>query len=69
MGRLWKWLQERFWISADEMGGGYKFFWMGCEKGIHGAGLLVADRWIEKCCMSVGWSERIMVLIVESDCG
>ena len=28
--------------------GEYKFFWMGCAKGIHGVGLLVADRWIDK---------------------
>ena len=27
--------------------GEYKFFWMGCSKGIHGVGLLVAERGIE----------------------
>ena len=26
----------------------YKFFWMGWAKGIHGVGLPVAERWIEK---------------------
>ena len=25
-----------------------QFFWMVCVRGIHGVGLLVADRWIEK---------------------
>ena len=38
-------LQETGWKSegARKMGE-YKFFWMGCAKGIHGVGLLVADR-------------------------
>ena len=24
------------------------FFWMGCSRGNHGVGMLVAERWIEK---------------------
>ena len=42
-------LQETGWKGegAEKMGE-YKFFWMGCAKGIHGVGLLVAEGWIEK---------------------
>ena len=25
----------------------YKFYWMGCEEGVSGVGVLVAERWIE----------------------
>ena len=39
----------------------FKFFWMGCERGIHGVGLLVADKWIEKV---LDVSERFMVMRV-----
>ena len=41
--------------------GEYKFFWMGCERGIHGVGLLVAERWIEKVLDVEHVSERLMV--------
>ena len=44
--------------------GEYKFFWMGCSKRIHGVGLLVADRWIEKVLEVRCVSERLMVVRV-----
>ena len=28
--------------------GAYKLFWVGYERGIHGVGVLVAEKWIEK---------------------
>ena len=37
---------------------------MGCEKGIHGVGMLVADRWIEKVLDVKRVSERLMVVRV-----
>ena len=38
-------LQETGWKGEGARKlGEYKFFWMGCSKGIHGVGLLVADR-------------------------
>ena len=37
---------------------------MGCEKGIHGVGMLVADRWIEKVLDVKRVSERFMVVRV-----
>ena len=37
---------------------------MGCSKGIHGVGLLVADRWIEKVLEVRRVSERLMVVRV-----
>ena len=40
----------------------YKLFWMSCEKGIHGVGMLVADRWIEKVLDVKRVSERLMVV-------
>ena len=44
--------------------GEYKLFWLGCERGIHGVGLLVADRWIEKVLDVKHVSERLMVMRV-----
>ena len=44
--------------------GAYKLFWMGCEKGIHGVGMLVADRWIEKVLDVKRVSERFVRVIV-----
>ena len=42
-------LQETGWRGEGARRlGEYKFFWMGCERVIHGVGLLVADRWVEK---------------------
>ena len=37
---------------------------MGCEKGIYGVGMLVADRWIEKVLDVKRVSERLMVVRV-----
>jgi hypothetical protein len=37
---------------------------MGCEKGIHGVGMLVPDRWIEKVLDVERVSERLMVVKV-----
>ena len=44
--------------------GEYKFFWMGCAKGIHGVGLLVADRGIEKVLEVKRVNGRLMVMRV-----
>ena len=49
--------------SARKMGA-YKLFWMGFEKGIHGIGMLVADKWIEKVLDVKCVSERLMVVRV-----
>ena len=58
-------LQETRWRGegARKMGA-FKLFWMGCEKGIHGVGMLVADRWIEKVLDVKRVSERLMVVRV-----
>ena len=42
----------------------YKLFWMGCKNGIHGVGMLVANRWIEKVLEVKRVSERLMVVRV-----
>ena len=54
-------LQETEWKGegARKLG---KFFWMGCSRGIHGVGLLVADRWIENVLEVKHVSERLMVV-------
>ena len=58
-------LQETGWKGEGARSfGGYKFFWMGCEKGIHGVGMLVADRWVEKVLEVRRMSERLFVLRV-----
>ena len=42
-------LKETRWRGEGaRMLGPYKLFRMGCDKGIHGVGMLVPDRWIEK---------------------
>ena len=58
-------LQETRWRGegARRMGA-YKLFWRGGEKGIHGVGMLVADRWIEKVQEVKCVSERVMVVRV-----
>ena len=58
-------LQETRWRGegARKMGA-YKLFWMVCEKGIHGVGMLVANRWIEKVLDVKRVSERLMVVRV-----
>ena len=58
-------LQETRWRGEGARRlGAYKLFWMGCEKGIHGVGVLVADRWIEKVLDVKRVSERLMVVRV-----
>ena len=58
-------LQETRWRGEHARKiGTYKLFWMGCEKGIHGVGMLVADRWIEKVLDVKRPSERLMVVRV-----
>ena len=58
-------LQETGWKGEGARKlGEYKFFKMGCSKGIHGVGLLVADRWIEKVLEVKRVSERLMVVRV-----
>ena len=42
----------------------YKLFSMGCEKGIHGVGILVTDKWIEKALDVKRVSERLMLVRV-----
>ena len=54
-----RWRRE----GARKMGA-YKLFWMGCKKEIHGVGMLVADRWIEKVLDVMRASERLMVVRV-----
>ena len=36
---------------------------MGCKKGIHGVGILVADRWIEKMLDVKRVSKRVIIYI------
>ena len=38
----------------------YKFLWAGCEEGLAGVGILVAEKWIEKVIEVKRISERIM---------
>ena len=58
-------LQETGWKDEGARKlGEYKFFWMGCAKGIHGVGLLVADRWIEKALEVKHVRKRLMVVRV-----
>ena len=40
----------------------YKFYWMGCEEGVGGVGVLVAERWIEKVIEVRRVNERILVV-------
>ena len=70
MGRLWIWLQKNFWC-LPEIGwnledarilGGYKFFWICCEKQIDGVGLFVVDRWIEQVLDVKHWSESDTII-------
>ena len=44
--------------------GAYKLFWRGGEKGIHGVGMLVADRWIEKVLEVKCVIERLLIVRV-----
>ena len=42
--------------------GWYKFFWVGCEDGEAGVGVLVAERWIDSVVEVRRVSERVIVL-------
>ena len=62
-------LQETRWKggSARTIGGDgarYKFFWNGCERGVSGVGVLVAERWIESVLEVRRISERLIVVRV-----
>ena len=58
-------LKETKWRGGDARKmGAYKLFWMGCENGIHGVGMLAADRWIEKVLNVKRVRDRLMVVRV-----
>ncbi|HXJ94686.1 MAG TPA: hypothetical protein VMT20_17720, partial [Terriglobia bacterium] len=47
-------------IGWDE--GWYKFFWIGCDKGLAGVGVLVAGKWVDNVVKVRRISERVMLL-------
>ena len=60
-------MQESRWKggSAKTIGcddGWYKFFWVGCEEGLAGVGVLVAAKWIDSVVEVRRVNERVMVL-------
>jgi hypothetical protein len=60
-------VQESRWKggSSRTMGhddGWYKFFWVGCEEGVAGVGVLVAGKWIDSVVEVRRVNERVMVL-------
>ena len=58
-------LKETRWRGEGaRKSGPYKSFRMGCEKGIHGVGMWVPARWIEKVLDVKRVSERLMVMRV-----
>ena len=58
-------LQETRWKGGSARTlGSHKFFWMGCEEGISGVGVLVAESWVEKVLEVKRVSERLMVVRV-----
>ena len=62
-------LQETRWRggSARMLGGEgsrYKFFWSGCEGGVAGVGVLVAERWVGSVIEVKRVSERIIAIRV-----
>ena len=40
----------------------YKFFWQGCDAGLAGVGVLLAEKWIDKVVNLVRVNERILLL-------
>ena len=40
----------------------YKLFWSGCEKGMGGVGVLVAEKWVDSVIDVKRLSERLLVL-------
>jgi exonuclease III len=58
-------LQETRWKGGSTRKlGNYKFFWVGCEEGTAGVGILVEQRWTEKVLEVKRISERIIALRV-----
>ena len=58
-------LQETRWKGGSARTfGGCKLFWIGCEEGNAGVGVLVAEQWIEKVIDVKRISERLLVLRV-----
>ena len=44
------------------MMGGYKFYWMGCNEGFAGVGVMVVEGWVDRVKDVVQVSERIIVI-------
>jgi hypothetical protein len=58
-------LQETRWRGANARTiGDYKIYWMGCEEGVSGVGVMVERGWTEKVLDVKRVSERLMVLRV-----
>ena len=60
-------LQETYWKGGGAKTIGYddcwyKFFWVGCEEGVSGVGILVAEKWINHVVEVRRVNERVMVL-------
>src|SRR5579862_2276939 len=57
-------LQETRWKgkSARVIGGLYKLFWMGCEEGVAGVGIMVAQQWIDHVFEVKRVNERIIMV-------
>ena len=58
-------LQETRWRGGSARTiGSCKFFWMGCDEGISGVGILVAEKWIDDVIEVKRINDRLMVLRV-----
>ena len=58
-------LQETRWKGSNARSmGGYKFFWKGCEGGVSGVGVLVAEKWVSNVIEIRRVSERMMLVRV-----
>lgn len=62
-------LQETRWRGGSTRtlgvdGARYKVFWMGCERGLAGVGVMVAEKWIEHVVEVKRVSERLLLLRV-----
>ena len=44
------------------VGAQYKFYWMGCDKGLGGVGVMVHEKWIEHIVQVRRLSERLLVV-------
>jgi hypothetical protein len=58
-------LQETRWRggSAREIAG-YKFFWIGCDEGVAGVGVMMAKKWVDSVIEVKRVNERILVIRV-----